>query len=176
MTFDIRREVLVLRQDAVYVEGKLPVAAEHEMSAQSLIDSVCEKLGGRRILGRDVASEGDLAAVVLAGIPLAAVAAVRKAGFSEREIERFVIPSRTRRHREARNEPLTVDESDRLVRLARIQALAEDVFVDPEKANKWLREPLGILDGRTPLDLGRTEVGARIVEQLLGKIAWGAAA
>ncbi len=128
------------------------------------------------MLGREIASDADLVAAIVSGIPLGALHAVRQAGFSDREIERFVIPSRTRRHREVRKEPLTVDESDRLVRMARIQALAEDVFDDAAKANKWLRQELSVLDGRAPLELARTEAGARIVEQILGKIAWGAAA
>jgi putative toxin-antitoxin system antitoxin component (TIGR02293 family) len=143
---------------------------------QSLIDAVFHKLGGRRTFDREISSDADLADAVVSGIPLDALHSVRQAGFSEREIERFVIPSRTRRHREGRREPLTIDESDRLVRLARIQALAEDVFGDAEKANKWLRQELGLLNGQAPLELARTEPGARIVEEILGKIAWGAAA
>jgi putative toxin-antitoxin system antitoxin component (TIGR02293 family) len=143
---------------------------------EPVVEAVYRKLGGRRILGTEIASEADLVRVVLGRIPLKALGAMRASGFSDREIDRFVIPSRTRRHRETRREALTVEESDRLVRLARIQALTEDVFGDRAKANKWLRESLGILDGRSPLEMARTETGARIVEQILGKIAWGAAA
>jgi putative toxin-antitoxin system antitoxin component (TIGR02293 family) len=146
------------------------------MQQEPVVEAVYRKLGGNRVLGRDVASEADLVKLILARIPLAALRAVQQGGFSEREIERFVIPSRTRRHREARKEPLTVEESDRLVRLTRIQALAEDVFGSSEKANRWLRQRLGILDGQAPLDLAQTEAGVRVVEQILGKIAWGAAA
>jgi putative toxin-antitoxin system antitoxin component (TIGR02293 family) len=75
-----------------------------------------------------------------------------------------------------RNEPLTVDESDRLLRLTRIQALAEDVFGEAEKANTWLREGLGILDGKSPLEIAQAEPGARVVGQILAKIDWGAPA
>jgi putative toxin-antitoxin system antitoxin component (TIGR02293 family) len=62
------------------------------------------------------------------------------------------------------------------VRLTRIQALAEDVFGNLEKANRWLRENLVILDGKAPLEVAQTEFGARVVEQILAKIDWGAAA
>ena len=144
--------------------------------AEPVVEAVYRKLGGRRVLGTEIASEADLLRVVLGRIPLKALGAMQESGFSDREIEQFIIPSRTRRHREAKKECLTVEESDRLVRLARIQALAEDVFGDRAKANKWLRETLGILDGRSPLEMVRTETGARIIEQILGKIAWGAAA
>jgi putative toxin-antitoxin system antitoxin component (TIGR02293 family) len=57
-----------------------------------------------------------------------------------------------------------------------LQALAEDVFGDSAKANVWLREPLGELNGKPPLELAQTEAGARVVEQILAKIDWGAAA
>ena len=76
----------------------------------------------------------------------------------------------------AERERLSVEESDRVVRLARVQALAEDVFGDPGKANRWLRERLGILDGKAPLELALTEAGTRLIEQVLAKIDWGAAA
>ena len=62
------------------------------------------------------------------------------------------------------------------MRLARIQAIAEEVFGDEQKANRWLREPLGILDGKMRLEVAQTDAGARVVEQLLAKIDWGAAA
>lgn len=144
--------------------------------AEPVIEAVFRKLGGKRILGREVASEADLAQVVQARIPEQAVAALQGTSFSDREIERFVIPARTRRYRRERKEPLTIEESDRLVRLARVQALAEDVFGDAEKANKWLRQGLGILNGQAPLELAKTDAGVRVVEQILGKIDWGAAA
>jgi uncharacterized protein (DUF2384 family) len=35
---------------------------------------------------------------------------------------------------------------------------------------------LAELNGETPLDLARTEAGARVIETILAKIAWGAAA
>ena len=143
---------------------------------QPVVESVFRKLGGRQALGSDVSSEADLARIVHHGIRLSVLGHVVRAGFSKQEIERFIIPSRTLRHRKTKREPLTLDESDRVVRLTRIQALAEDVFGDVGKANRWLREGLGILDGKSPLDVVRTESGARVVEQILAKIDWGAAA
>ena len=143
---------------------------------EPIIEAVYRKLGGKRVLGTEVASEADLAQLVLARIPEQAVGAVQGGSFSDREIDRFVIPARTRRYRRERKEPLTVEESDRLVRLARVQALAEDVFGDPDRANKWLRQGLGVLNGKAPLEFARTEAGVRVVEQILGKLDWGAAA
>lgn len=141
-----------------------------------VIERVFRKLGGHQGLGVDVASEADLARVVHRGIRLAVLGHIQRAGFSKQEIEHLIIPARTWRHRKARREPLSMEESDRVVRLTRIQAVAEDVFGNVENANRWLRENLGILDGKSPLEVAQTEAGARLIEQLLAKLDWGAAA
>lgn len=146
------------------------------MPPTPVVESVYRKLGGRQGLGEDVSSEADLARLVHGRIPLRVLVYVERGGFSKVEIERYIIPARTQRHRKVKRERLSVEESDRVVRLTRIQALAEDVFGHVEKANRWLREGLGILGGKAPLELAQTEAGARVVEQLLAKIDWGAAA
>ena len=125
---------------------------------------------GRRVLGSRPRPRGR------AAIPLRALDYIKRGGFSNAEVADYIIPPRTERHRKANRERLSVEESDRLVRLARIQAVAEDVFGDAGKANVWLREGLGILDHKAPLDVAQTEAGARVVEQILAKIDWGAAA
>ena len=58
----------------------------------------------------------------------------------------------------------------------RVQSLAEQCFGDRDKANRWLRRALTELGGETPLVVAQTEAGARVIETVLGKIAWGAAA
>jgi len=141
-----------------------------------VVEAVYQKLGGRHFLGSEVNSDADLARLVHRRIPLRVLTRIRSIGFTDQEIWRFIIPARTQRHRKAKKERLTVEESDRLVRLTRIQALAEDVFGDATKANRWLREGLGILDGKAPLEVAQTDSGARVVEQVLAKIDWGAAA
>lgn len=142
----------------------------------AVVENVVRKLGGALVLGRDVRSQADLALAVRGRLPLAALKGLARAGLTDQEIERFVIPQRTRRHRADRNQPLTVDESDRAVRLLRVQTVAEDAFGDTGKANTWLRRPLAELNGEPPLDVAQTEAGARVIETILAKIAWGAAA
>lgn len=141
-----------------------------------VLAEMARKLGGPEVLGGPVRSQGDLALAVRRRLPLAALAGLRQAGLSDHEIERFVIPQRTRRHRQERNQPLTIDESDRAVRLVRIQTVAEVAFGDAGKAAAWLRRPLAAFSGEAPLEIAQTESGARVVETVLGKIAWGAAA
>lgn len=145
-------------------------------TANAVLGEVLRKLGGPSVLGTDIRSQADLAMVVRRRLPLATLKGLSSAGLSEREIERFVIPQRTRRHRAQKNQPLTVDESDRAVRLVRIQALAEETFGDAAKANMWLRKELREFGGETALSLAQTEAGGRVVETILAKIAWGAAA
>jgi putative toxin-antitoxin system antitoxin component (TIGR02293 family) len=142
----------------------------------AISEEIACKLGGRSVLGANVRSQADLALAVRNRLPLSVLAGLAATGLSEREIEAFVIPQRTRRRRAAKKQPLTVDESDRAVRLLRIQTLAEEAFDDKDKAHRWLRRPLTAIGGETPLNVAQTEAGARLVETLLGKIAWGAAA
>ena len=140
-----------------------------------IVEDVARKLGGQAVLGV-IHSQADLARAVRNRLPLSALKGLTLAGLSDQEIEKFVIPQRTRRHRADKQQPLTVDESDRAVRLMRIQTLAEATFGGQEKANRWLRHPLSELRGETPMDVSQTEAGARVVETILGKIAWGSAA
>jgi putative toxin-antitoxin system antitoxin component (TIGR02293 family) len=142
----------------------------------AIVEEVARKLGGQSVLGTVVRSQADLALAVRNRLPLSALRGLSQAGMSEQEIEKFVIPQRTRRHRADKQQPLTVDESDRAVRLLRVQSLVEQTFGDLDKANCWLRRPLTELGGETPLVVAQTEAGARVIETMLGKIAWGAAA
>ena len=137
---------------------------------------VARKLGGVAVLGSEVCSQADLATAVRNRLPLSALKGLTLAGLSEQEIDKFVIPQRTRRHRADKRQPLTIDESDRAVRLLRIQTLAEETFGNKEKANLWLRRALMELGGESPLVVAQTEAGSRVIETILGKIAWGAAA
>jgi putative toxin-antitoxin system antitoxin component (TIGR02293 family) len=141
----------------------------------AVVEEVARKLGGESVLGRNVRSQADLALAVHDRLPLVALKGLAQAGLTEQEIERFVIPQRTRRHRADRKQPLTIEESDRAVRLLRVQTVAEETFGSREKANAWLRRALAELNGATPLDIARTEAGARVIETILAKIAWGAA-
>lgn len=58
-------------------------------------------------------------------------------------------------------------------RLARVVASAEEAIGDGAKAARWLRKPNRALQGRRPLDLLASDVGARLVEQELGRIEHG---
>ena len=55
----------------------------------------------------------------------------------------------------------------------RLVRLATDVMGDEEYGRRWLESPQRGLGGKTPLDFARSEVGAREVEDLLGRIEHG---
>lgn len=78
--------------------------------------------------------------------------------------------SRATHHRRRVEGTLTAEESDRVVRFARIVGLAVEVFESREAARGWLGTPQRGLGGATPLAYAGTEVGAREVENLLGRI------
>ena len=65
------------------------------------------------------------------------------------------------------------DESERLVRVARLTERTKEVFEDLERAREWLKSPQFALGGEVPLEYADTEPGAQIVEDLLGRIEHG---
>lgn len=94
---------------------------------------------------------------------------------SAAELDRLALPRKTLNHRRGLGR-LSPEQSDRIVRLLRMIGLAEDTFGSAAKAHRWLRLPTAALAGNAPIDLLDTEVGARQVEMLLGRIAHGIAA
>lgn len=143
---------------------------------RSLAEDAAARLGGAAGIGQAVRSDADMARAVARGFRVEAIDALRKSGLTEAEVSRLIIKPRTLSHRRANEAGLTIDESDRAARVARGLALAERTFANREKAHRWLHRRLASLGGRTPADLIRTDAGARVVESLLARIAWGAAA
>ena len=133
-------------------------------------------LGGRQAIGLAVRTDADMTRAVEGGFSVRTLDALKRRGITEKEISRLIIKPRTLSHRKAQSGRLTVEESDRAARVARIIALAEKTFGNQDKARRWLHQNLVALDDRRPIDLTQTAAGARIVEDVLAKIAWGAAA
>lgn len=137
-------------------------------------ERIAATLGGTRALKHKTVTIEQLQTQLRSGLPYAALEAVAS-GFQIDTADLVAVlhvPLRTlaRRKREKR---LHADESDRLFRLGRIAALAEDVLGSREKATRWLHEPNRALGNAIPLRQLDTEVGARQVEDLLLRIAHG---
>jgi len=133
-------------------------------------------VGGAAVVGGNAALGMDLVRMVRRGLPVGAVQFVLDSGvLTPAELDRIVLPRKTLANRR-RLGTLTPEQSDRLVRVARMIAAAEETFGSREKAGTWLRRPTTVLAGESPLDLLDTDEGAREVETLLGRIAHGIAA
>jgi len=118
-------------------------------------------------------SDFDLATIVERGLPTSRLALLKDHGLTFTEVSEVVISPRTLKHRKARRERLSDQETDRLVRVARIVALADNVFGNPQKALKWLRTESARMGGRRPLSMLRTDAGGRLVESRLWQIDEG---
>jgi putative toxin-antitoxin system antitoxin component (TIGR02293 family) len=136
--------------------------------------AVARALGGAKVLKTDVQSEFDLASAAMDGLSPEAAARVLQSGLlTPDELYRLVIPRRTLDRRRVEKQALTVDEADRLLRVVRVVVGAVEALGDAEKARVWLRTPNRALRGEVPVDLLATDIGARMVERVLGRIEHG---
>lgn len=103
----------------------------------------------------------------------ASVARICKGSEDRKHLLYRIVPEATYKRR--RNN-LSAEESGRAERLARIFATAQYVWDSEEDARAFLNTPHSMLQGRTPLDVSMTELGARRVEDLLWKLYYGIAA
>lgn len=137
--------------------------------------AIADVLGGRKVLGKTVTKSDDLADLVRKGLPANSIAALAERLDVANAVlsQKLGIPQRTLTRRLSRRSRLTAAESDRTVRLARVYASAVEMIGDEQKAVEWLRTPNRALGGERPLDHLDTDVGARQVEDILGRIAYG---
>lgn len=133
-----------------------------------------EVLGGRRVLGKAVTSLLELNDAVERGLPKATLRIVVQRVFSDaseqRAMMRRIVPEATYKRRRDRLSPA---ESERTERLARVVAIAEDVWQDREQARRFLTTPHPEIGGKTPLEAALTELGARQAEEVMARIVYG---
>lgn len=135
---------------------------------------VAEVLGGRKALKRKISGFDDLQEAIRSGLPFATLEAlIQKLQLNISEAAEVLrIPARTmaRRKREKRLPP---DESDRVLRLARVYAHASEVFETEDDATGWFKDPISALGGKRPLDLLDTDIGVQKVDAVLTRIQHG---
>jgi putative toxin-antitoxin system antitoxin component (TIGR02293 family) len=139
------------------------------------IQAIAEVLGGRKVLGRAIKKPDDLAHLIRKGLPAGSVTALAQKLHVGNALlsRRLGIPQRTLSRRLSQSSLLTPAESDRTVRVARVYANAVEMIGDEDKAIQWLGTPNRALSGERPLDQLDTDMGARMVEDILGRIAYG---
>lgn len=134
---------------------------------------IAERLGGAKVLRKEVRSDLDLADLIHEGVPTRSVDLVLESGLMEPgEMYGLVIPRRTLAHRK-KSQTLSAEQSDRLVRAIRTLTRAEEALGNEEKAARWIRKENRALGGRRPIDLLESDAGVRMVERILGRIEHG---
>ena len=128
---------------------------------------IAHLLGGRTVLGRRVRTWADLERVVREGLPKRSLQLVARhvvePGTAPNELVYRVVPQATFKRRDR----LSAEESERTERLARVAALADVMWEDEAESRAFLNRSHPLLGGETPLNVARTELGARRVERLL---------
>jgi len=153
------RENKVSTPQALYTTRELRLRSERSMLSVLLAHS-------------DPTSDMEVVKLVHNRLPLSVVDRLIAEGVTKQEIG-LVAPARTLAHRRANAEKLTVEESDRAVRLARVVAQTESVFGNKDKAMAWLRQPMKRFEGNTPIEMLASDVGSRLVEEALVQIDEG---
>jgi putative toxin-antitoxin system antitoxin component (TIGR02293 family) len=135
--------------------------------------NLMQVLGGRQVFGAR-ADHVDLLAEIERGLPTKAYERIAHTlALSPDEEDRLLQVSLRTRARWKHRSRLDPAVSDRVARLARILALAEEVLENRSHAVAWLREPSESLGGRRPLEVLATDAGAEKVSNLLYQMEYG---
>lgn len=140
-----------------------------------VIYDILQALGGRAVLASEPASTTEWVERIHAGMPFASAVSLKEAlALTNAELAAVLgISPRTLARLDPRQGRLDPVSGDRLVRTARLYALAAEVLEDAQAAARWLKSPQRGLNGAIPLDLAGTDVGTRAVEALLGRMEHG---
>jgi putative toxin-antitoxin system antitoxin component (TIGR02293 family) len=131
-------------------------------------------LGGERVLGRTPRSRSELIPVLRRGLRYRALDTIMQGlDLTQQQIVESLALSKRTLARRKQNGRLSAEESDRLYRLARVAARAEEVFGATDTVKRWLVRPNRALGGSTPLSLLDTYEGTTEVEAILGRIEHG---
>src|ERR1700681_4886005 len=142
---------------------------------QPHFDDILQVFGGRALLGvGSLRSHFYFDCVIHDGLPVAAFRyAVDSLGQPERTVVDGIGISRTTLGRRKHAGRLGVVDSERAVRLGSVIALGKVVLGSTRAVGRWLLKANGALGGEIPLRLLQTDVGARQVEAVLGRVLLG---
>ncbi len=134
-----------------------------------------EALGGRKAIAAEPATPGEWVARIRSGLPAATAIAFKEAlGLTNEQLASVLgVSPRTVARLDRARSHLDAVSGDRLVRSARLYAIAAEVLEDAPAAAQWLKSPQRALGGAVPLELAQTDVGSRSVEALLGRMEHG---
>lgn len=133
--------------------------------------NVLSRMG--EVLGLKLASELDALRLVTEGIQ---PKTYRRAAHVLKLKANIVAPESTVRRRLGSNARFSREESERVVRLARVYAEAVGLFGDADAALAWFTTPAEFIGDKqpiSPMELSATDVGARVVESHIQRTAHG---
>lgn len=129
-------------------------------------------LGGTAVLGNEVTTGPAFVQRIEEGLPIRALAQLKRySRLSDADLT-TVIPRRTFISF-SHAQRLSPEQSDRIARIAAIAAFTQRVFGDAESARDWLLTPNPALEHQAPLRMLRTGSGAELVEAVLIRIEHG---
>ncbi len=136
------------------------------------LQDAADMLGLKKV---KVSSMLDFVPLIRRGLPTKAVEAVAKILelTPVATVKSLGLAVRTYLRRIEKREPLTLDESERFLRLARVLVMAIEALGDVVRARHWVLEPSRALGGVSPLTLLDTDIGAGVVFDELGRIEHG---
>lgn len=130
------------------------------------------KLGSRA-----VSSARDLELAVQEGLPSESVEVTIDRIFPHDPTIRYqIVPRATFARRLKNGQRLSPAESEKLQRVARVFAMAIDVWDNEEDAREFMAKRHPMLEDRTPFEASLSDIGAREVESILGRLLFGSAA
>ncbi|HXZ47594.1 MAG TPA: antitoxin Xre/MbcA/ParS toxin-binding domain-containing protein [Usitatibacter sp.] len=132
-------------------------------------------LGGPKVVAAEPATAGEWVSRIESGLPAASALAFKETlGLTNVELAALLgVSVRTLARWDPAKSRLDLVSGDRLVRSARLFAIAADVLEDRDAAARWMKTPQRALAGAVPLHLAETDVGTRAVEALLGRMEHG---
>lgn len=117
-----------------------------------------------------------LVSAIEQGLPATAVERVaRLYAPGDRKFLGSLVPPSTLARYKQRRRPLTRDVSDHVVRLTRLWLQAREIWLEEETVRQFLSSPHPLLAGESPMKMAQTSTGARLVEELLGRLEFGSA-
>lgn len=135
--------------------------------------AVAKVMGGSRILKVTVRSPADLERLLASGLPIGVVehtlSYVIEDPFTRKRVKNALIPPATLKRRKV---VLSPEESARFERVARVMAAAELAWEDHADAQRFMTTPHPLLEGRAPIDVAETDLGARRVEDILAALEY----
>jgi putative toxin-antitoxin system antitoxin component (TIGR02293 family) len=131
---------------------------------------IAEAMGGRAVFRREFRSMHELDQLISNGkMPRRALDVLARKLSDETAFKYSIMPKASY----TRHESLPTKHAQSTERLARIFALAVEIWRDEPDARRFLAAPHPELGGDTPLTRARSEIGAREVEEVLDRARYG---